>query len=73
MDEVIKERIREFYVPNKTAILLSGGMDSAILASYLPKGTPAYTFNVLPKAQLMRRKKRANTLTNTDLNIILLK
>ena len=28
---------------SKAAILLSGGMDSAILASYMPKGTKAYT------------------------------
>ncbi len=27
----------------KAALLLSGGMDSAILASYMPKGTKAYT------------------------------
>lgn len=31
-------------VDSKTAILLSGGMDSAVLASYMPKGTTAYTF-----------------------------
>ncbi len=28
---------------SKAALLLSGGMDSAILASYMPKGTRAYT------------------------------
>lgn len=28
---------------SKAAIFLSGGMDSAILASYMPKGTKAYT------------------------------
>lgn len=32
MDRVISEKIKEFYIPNKTAVLLSGGMDSAILA-----------------------------------------
>lgn len=31
----------------KLGILLSGGMDSAILASYLPKGTDAYTFRFM--------------------------
>ena len=30
-------------VDNQTGIMLSGGMDSAILASYLPSGTKAYT------------------------------
>lgn len=44
MDKIIKEKIDEFYISDKTAILLSGGIDSAILASYLPKGTKAYTF-----------------------------
>ncbi|ARR01158.1 MULTISPECIES: asparagine synthase-related protein [Campylobacter] len=47
MDRIIKDKISEFYVPNKTAILLSGGIDSAILASYLPKGTKAYTFKCI--------------------------
>ena len=47
MDCIIREKINEFYVPTKTAILLSGGMDSAILASYLPEGTKAYTFKCI--------------------------
>lgn len=29
--------------PERTALLLSGGIDSGILASYMPKGTVAYT------------------------------
>ena len=36
--------IEEFYVPHRTGVFLSGGIDSAIVASYLPAGTPAYTF-----------------------------
>ena len=32
-------------VDSNTAILLSGGMDSGILASYMPKGAVAYTFS----------------------------
>lgn len=47
IDKVISEKIKEFYLPNKTAILLSGGVDSAILASYLPKRTKAYTFHCI--------------------------
>lgn len=47
MDRIIKDKISEFYIPNKTAILLSGGIDSATLASYVPKGTKAYTFHCL--------------------------
>lgn len=47
IERVIKQKINENYIPNKTAIFLSGGIDSAILASYLPKGTPAYTFKCI--------------------------
>ena len=32
---------------SKTGIMLSGGMDSAILATYLPKGSKAYTMHSL--------------------------
>lgn len=44
MDAVIREKLAGFVEPGKTGILLSGGQDSAILASYLPKGTKAFTF-----------------------------
>ena len=44
---IIKEKIKNFYVKDKTAILLSGGIDSAILASYLPEDTIAYTFKCI--------------------------
>lgn len=47
MDKVMKDKISKFVVPNKTAIFLSGGMDSANVASYLPKGTKAYTFKCI--------------------------
>lgn len=42
IDEQIKVQIDKLDL-SKTAIMLSGGMDSAILATYLPKGTTAYT------------------------------
>lgn len=38
------KKVMEENVHEKTAILLSGGMDSGILASYMPKGAVAYTF-----------------------------
>lgn len=47
IDKIIRKKVDEFYIPNKTAIFLSGGIDSAIIASYLPKGTPAYTFKCI--------------------------
>lgn len=44
IDRVITEKIEAKLISDKTAIFLSGGIDSAILASYLPAGTKAYTF-----------------------------
>ncbi len=57
IDRIIKEKINEFYIPDKTAILLSGGMDSAILASYLPKGTKAYTFHCVAQCAIDEREQ----------------
>ncbi len=42
IDSNIRELLRNIDL-SKVGILLSGGMDSAILASYMPKGTRAYT------------------------------
>ncbi|PAF45321.1 asparagine synthase-related protein [Helicobacter sp. 11S02629-2] len=47
VDKILKEKIMQFYEPKKTALFLSGGIDSAILASYLPKDTKAYTFKCI--------------------------
>lgn len=44
IERAILEETEAFYEPGRTAIFLSGGIDSAILASYLPRGTKAYTF-----------------------------
>lgn len=42
LDNSIKEQLKAIDL-SKTGIMLSGGMDSAILATYLPKGSIAYT------------------------------
>lgn len=42
IDRCIREQFGKMDL-SKAAILLSGGMDSAILASYMPKGMKAYT------------------------------
>lgn len=42
IDTHIRKVLSEIDLEN-AAVLLSGGMDSAILASYMPKGTKAYT------------------------------
>lgn len=47
IDSVLNKKIKEFLIPKKTALFLSGGIDSAILASYLPAGTIAYTFKCI--------------------------
>lgn len=52
LDQALRRRIEAFYVPGKTALLLSGGMDSAILASYLPAGTKAYTFQCVAEGAI---------------------
>jgi asparagine synthetase B (glutamine-hydrolysing) len=45
IDEIIRRQFDKLYEKyNSIGILLSGGMDSAILASYLRKGSHAYTF-----------------------------
>ena len=48
----------------KLGMLLSGGMDSAVLASYMPEGSNAYTFRFLggefQKDELDRAKQFAD-------------
>jgi len=46
MDKHIK-KVFESLKNEKLGIMLSGGMDSAILATYMPKGSDAYTFRFL--------------------------
>ena len=51
LEEYLKGRVSN--VGEKTAIALSGGIDSAILAKYMPKGSLAYTFKcVVPGVQV---------------------
>jgi hypothetical protein len=45
--DVVIEKVLSPVVDKQTGIMLSGGMDSAILASYLPAGTKAYTLENL--------------------------
>ena len=48
IDNSIKKQIEKIDF-SKTGIMLSGGMDSAILATYLPKGAKAYTMHSIAK------------------------
>lgn len=62
IDAVLKKEVEKEFIPDKTGIFLSGGIDSAILAAYVPEGTPAYTFKcIAPNAidETVRAKKYA--------------
>lgn len=47
LEKLIQSSIRETIKKKKAALMLSGGMDSAILARYLPKGMKAYTLQCI--------------------------
>lgn len=51
IDASIKKQLSNIDL-NNTAILLSGGMDSAILATYLPKGATAYTMRSIAEGAI---------------------
>lgn len=59
VDKVIRESINGFFVPGKTAVFLSGGIDSAILASYLPEGAKAYTFKCVAEGAISETEQAA--------------
>ncbi|MBT1143115.1 hypothetical protein JKL07_04515 [Lactiplantibacillus argentoratensis] len=44
LEKVLKERVNQATKDGKAAIALSGGIDSAILAKFMPEGSTAYTF-----------------------------
>ncbi|MDO4508111.1 MAG: asparagine synthase-related protein [Candidatus Saccharibacteria bacterium] len=46
LDKALKEYIDNNF-DEKTALMLSGGIDSAILASYIPKGSKAFTLKCI--------------------------
>lgn len=47
LEEAILYTLNEKLKQGKVALMLSGGIDSAILAKYLPKGTKAYTLKCI--------------------------
>lgn len=44
LEDYLKNRVKSACRKGKVALALSGGIDSAILAKYMPNGTTAYTF-----------------------------
>ncbi len=59
IDQAIRQETESFFVPGKTALFLSGGIDSAILASYLPRGTKAYTFHCVAEGAINETEQAA--------------
>ena len=64
------QKIFEKNKDKKLGILLSGGMDSACLATYMPKGSDAYTFRFLNGTYDTEELKRAERFAKEcDLNL----
>lgn len=56
----LSNRVKQATSDGKAAIALSGGIDSAILASMMPKGSVAYTFRcVVPGIEVVDESPRA--------------
>ena len=47
LEAALKKQMEEWTKDGKAALALSGGIDSAILAKYMPKGSKAYTFQCI--------------------------
>ena len=45
--KVLREKMEKYTADGKAALALSGGIDSAILARFMPKGSKAYTFRCI--------------------------
>lgn len=43
----LRKRVSEATADGKAALALSGGIDSAVLAKFMPKGSTAYTFKCI--------------------------
>ncbi|MGL4388811.1 MAG: hypothetical protein ACRCTJ_05415 [Brevinema sp.] len=63
---ILQQKVNDLYIEGKTAIFLSGGMDSANIASYLPEGTKAYTFECIADKSIDETAQAKNMLINTD-------
>lgn len=57
LDEQLRKRIQEAVQKGPAALMLSSGMDSAILASYLPKGTQTYTLHCHAESSIDETQK----------------
>lgn len=58
--EVLEKRVEQATHDGKAALALSGGIDSAILARLMPKGSVAYTFKcIVPGVEVVDESKTA--------------
>lgn len=56
LNSIVKEVTRD----GETALALSGGIDSALLAKFMPPGSKAYTFRcVVPNTNVIDKSERA--------------
>ena len=56
----LKKEVEKYCKDGKAALMLSGGMDSAILASFMPKGSQTYTFKcVVPGESVIDETSKA--------------
>lgn len=60
LEELLREKVNEACRNGSTCLALSGGIDSAILARFMPKGSVAYTFKcIVPGVDVIDETKRA--------------
>lgn len=61
----LKREVQESCSDGKTALMLSGGIDSAILASFMPEGSQTYTFKcIVPGVNVIDETPRAKFHAN---------
>lgn len=61
--EALRKFTSEAAADGKAALALSGGIDSAILAKFMPKGSKAYTFRcVVPGVKVIDETERASLI-----------
>ena len=60
LEEKLKSEVEKATANGKAALALSGGIDSAILAKFMPKGSTAYTFQcIVPGKKVTNEVPRA--------------
>lgn len=67
LSEALKYGIEQAFSQGPAALMLSGGMDSAILASYMPKGSRAYTLHCIAESAIDERAEAADYALMNDL------